>query len=116
MHPDPSFDRETRAIRKCNARMRKRSLGNWGLEVAPLAFGGNVFGWTSSERTSFKLLDARIIQKREFVALLMVHRQIFRMRCSGRMRRTLECDHEHRDVAARLSKAAGEVESDSDVC
>jgi hypothetical protein len=39
-------------------RMKKRSLGNSGLEVAPLAFGGNVFGWTADERTSFKLLDA----------------------------------------------------------
>src|SRR6266536_1383947 len=38
--------------------MRKRSLGNSGLEVSPLAFGGNVFGWTVDERTSFKLLDA----------------------------------------------------------
>jgi aryl-alcohol dehydrogenase-like predicted oxidoreductase len=28
------------------------------LEVAPLAFGGNVFGWTADEKTSFKLLDA----------------------------------------------------------
>jgi aryl-alcohol dehydrogenase-like predicted oxidoreductase len=52
------FDRETRAIRKCNTRMRKRSLRNSGLEVAPLAFGGSVFGWTADERTSFKLLDA----------------------------------------------------------
>jgi len=38
--------------------MKKRSLGNSGLEVAPLAFGGNVFGWTADERTSFRLLDA----------------------------------------------------------
>jgi aryl-alcohol dehydrogenase-like predicted oxidoreductase len=38
--------------------MRKRSLGNSGLEVAPLALGGNVFGWTADERMSFKLLDA----------------------------------------------------------
>src|SRR6476646_5879639 len=37
--------------------MKKRSLGNSGLEVAPLAFGGNVFGWTADERTSFRLLD-----------------------------------------------------------
>src|SRR5438309_1121192 len=29
--------------------MRKRSLGNSGLEIAPLAFGGNVFGWTVDE-------------------------------------------------------------------
>lgn len=38
--------------------MRKRRLGNSGLEVAPLAFGGNVFGWTVDEPTAFKLLDA----------------------------------------------------------
>ena len=38
--------------------MQKRKLGNSGLEVAPLAFGGNVFGWTADEPTSFKLLDA----------------------------------------------------------
>jgi aryl-alcohol dehydrogenase-like predicted oxidoreductase len=35
-------------------------LGNSGLEVAPLAFGGNVFGWTVDEGTSFRLLDAFI--------------------------------------------------------
>lgn len=38
--------------------MNKRKLGNSGLEVAPLAFGGNVFGWTVDEPASFKLLDA----------------------------------------------------------
>ena len=38
--------------------MKKRKLGNSGLEVAPLAFGGNVFGWTADEPTSFALLDA----------------------------------------------------------
>ena len=38
--------------------MLKRKLGNSGLEVAPLAFGGNVFGWTIDEETSFRLLDA----------------------------------------------------------
>lgn len=38
--------------------MNKRKLGNTGLEVAPLAFGGNVFGWTADEATSFELLDA----------------------------------------------------------
>ncbi len=38
--------------------MKKRALGNSGLEVAPLALGGNVFGWTTDERTTFKILDA----------------------------------------------------------
>ncbi|EHP43249.1 aldo/keto reductase [Cupriavidus basilensis OR16] len=35
-----------------------RKLGRSGLEVSPLAFGGNVFGWSADEATSFKLLDA----------------------------------------------------------
>jgi aryl-alcohol dehydrogenase-like predicted oxidoreductase len=35
-----------------------RPLGRTGLQVAPLAFGGNVFGWTADEATSFGLLDA----------------------------------------------------------
>ena len=38
--------------------MQQRPLGRSGLTVAPLAFGGNVFGWTADEATSFKLLDA----------------------------------------------------------
>src|SRR5579864_2564346 len=37
--------------------MKKRKLGHSPLEVAPLAFGGNVFGWTVDEATSFSLLD-----------------------------------------------------------
>lgn len=35
-----------------------RPLGNSGLSVAPLIFGGNVFGWTADRPTSFALLDA----------------------------------------------------------
>ena len=38
--------------------MKKRMLGRTGIAVAPLAFGGNVFGWTADEPTSFRLLDA----------------------------------------------------------
>jgi aryl-alcohol dehydrogenase-like predicted oxidoreductase len=38
--------------------MQKRKLGNTGFEVAPLALGGNVFGWTAGEIISFRLLDA----------------------------------------------------------
>jgi aryl-alcohol dehydrogenase-like predicted oxidoreductase len=37
--------------------MKKRKLGNSGIEVSPLAFGGNVFGWSVDEATSFSLLD-----------------------------------------------------------
>jgi aryl-alcohol dehydrogenase-like predicted oxidoreductase len=38
--------------------MQSRQLGKSGLHVAPLAFGGNVFGWTADAATSFSLLDA----------------------------------------------------------
>ena len=38
--------------------MIKRRLGNSGIEVGTWALGGNVFGWTADEATSFKLLDA----------------------------------------------------------
>ncbi|MEP7283208.1 MAG: aldo/keto reductase [Rubrivivax sp.] len=35
-----------------------RPLGRSGLQVAPLVLGGNVFGWTADEATSFAVLDA----------------------------------------------------------
>jgi aryl-alcohol dehydrogenase-like predicted oxidoreductase len=38
--------------------MTLRPLGRSALQVSPLCFGGNVFGWTVDERTSFSLLDA----------------------------------------------------------
>ncbi len=38
--------------------MELRRLGRTDLSIAPLVFGGNVFGWTADERTSFALLDA----------------------------------------------------------
>ncbi|MEQ5840299.1 aldo/keto reductase [Paraburkholderia acidicola] len=38
--------------------MQKRLIGNSSVEVAPLVFGGNVFGWTVDEATSFSILDA----------------------------------------------------------
>lgn len=38
--------------------MKLRSLGRTGLQIPPLVFGGNVFGWTVDEKVSFSLLDA----------------------------------------------------------
>jgi aryl-alcohol dehydrogenase-like predicted oxidoreductase len=38
--------------------MQSRPLGRSGLQVPPLCFGGNVFGWTADETTSGRLLDA----------------------------------------------------------
>ena len=40
------------------AKIEKRAVGNSGLKVAPLALGGNVFGWTADEAASFRILDA----------------------------------------------------------
>lgn len=38
--------------------MQYRQLGQSELDVAPLALGGNVFGWTADEKASFAILDA----------------------------------------------------------
>ena len=38
--------------------MTKRKLGNTDLNIVPIVFGGNVFGWTIDQQQSFKVLDA----------------------------------------------------------
>ena len=38
--------------------MDMRSLGRSGIDIPPLVIGGNVFGWTADEATSFSILDA----------------------------------------------------------
>lgn len=38
--------------------MQMRALGRSGLQVPPVVFGGNVFGWTADKAASFRLLDA----------------------------------------------------------
>jgi aryl-alcohol dehydrogenase-like predicted oxidoreductase len=38
--------------------MEKRRFGQSDLQLAPLMLGGNVFGWTIDEKTSFGILDA----------------------------------------------------------
>jgi aryl-alcohol dehydrogenase-like predicted oxidoreductase len=47
--------------------MEKRELGKSGIKVNPLAFGGNVFGWTIDEKTSFALLDAFVDGGLDFI-------------------------------------------------
>ncbi|MGY5847209.1 aldo/keto reductase [Salegentibacter sp. HM20] len=37
--------------------MKKRQLGTTSIEIPPIIFGGNVFGWTLSEKESFEMLD-----------------------------------------------------------
>lgn len=47
--------------------MKMRQLGKPAIEVAPLMLGGNVFGWTADEATSFKILDAFVAAGLNFI-------------------------------------------------
>jgi len=47
--------------------MQRRKLGESGLDVSLLCFGGNVFGWTADEQTSFELLDAFVAAGMNFI-------------------------------------------------
>ncbi|MFT3801084.1 MAG: aldo/keto reductase [Burkholderiaceae bacterium] len=47
--------------------MKRCELGRSGLEVSRLCFGGNVFGWTADEATSFSLLDALVDAGVDFI-------------------------------------------------
>lgn len=47
--------------------MEKRRLGKSSIEVAPLTFGGNVFGWTVDEAMSFRLLDGFVAAGFNFI-------------------------------------------------
>ncbi|MEF9677823.1 aldo/keto reductase [Pectobacterium aroidearum] len=44
-----------------------RELGRSGIVVPPFSFGGNVFGWTVDESTSFSLLDALLAHRLNFI-------------------------------------------------
>jgi aryl-alcohol dehydrogenase-like predicted oxidoreductase len=47
--------------------MTKRQLGKSGIKVVPLMLGGNVFGWTADEATSFKILDSFVAAGLNFI-------------------------------------------------
>ena len=47
--------------------MNHRPLGRSGLQVSALCLGGNVFGWTADEATSFRLLDAWVDAGMNFI-------------------------------------------------
>lgn len=47
--------------------MSKRTLGNSGIAVEPLTLGGNVFGWSADEATSFAVLDAFVGEGLNFI-------------------------------------------------
>jgi aryl-alcohol dehydrogenase-like predicted oxidoreductase len=47
--------------------MQRRRLGGSELQVSALCFGGNVFGWTADEPTSFRVLDAFVAAGMNFI-------------------------------------------------
>jgi aryl-alcohol dehydrogenase-like predicted oxidoreductase len=47
--------------------MQFRELGRSGLSVSTICLGGNVFGWTADEATSFRLLDAWVDAGMNFI-------------------------------------------------
>ena len=47
--------------------MKLRQIGNSQVQVAPLMFGGNVFGWTIDAATSFGILDAFVAHGFNFI-------------------------------------------------
>src|SRR5947209_9178599 len=51
----------------CGEIMQKRTIGRSELRIAPLMFGGNVFGWTADEATSFSILDAFVDAGLDFI-------------------------------------------------
>ena len=70
-----------------------------GIEIAPLMFGGNVFGWTADEATSFKLLDAFVDAGFNFIDTADVYSQLGAGPQGRRVR-----DH-HRQVAEGARRA-----------
>ncbi|XBS68751.1 aldo/keto reductase [Acerihabitans sp. KWT182] len=47
--------------------MKTRTLGRSGIAVPALCFGGNVFGWTIDQSTSFSILDALVDKGLNFI-------------------------------------------------
>src|SRR5689334_10990772 len=47
--------------------MERRTLGRSGIDIAPLVLGGNVFGWSADEATSFAVLDAFVGEGLDFI-------------------------------------------------
>jgi aryl-alcohol dehydrogenase-like predicted oxidoreductase len=58
----PNFPAPSNVLLSCQtilgkAMTTKRQLGTSEIQIAPLALGGNVFGWTIDQPTSFQILD-----------------------------------------------------------
>ena len=82
-------DRRRRAER--GETMEKRRLGKSGLEIAPLVFGGNVFGWTADERRR-----SRCSTLRRAASMRRHGRRLFALGARQHRRRVRD---DHRQVA-----------------
>ena len=63
--------------------MDTRALGRSGLQVSPVCLGGNVFGWTADEPTSFRLLDAWVDAGMNFIDTADVYSRWVRGHAGG---------------------------------
>ena len=57
--------------------MKLRQLGDSQMQVAPLMFGGNVFGWTADAPTSYSILDAFVAHRFNFIDTADVYSRWF---------------------------------------
>ena len=80
--------------------MQKRRLGRTGLEIAPLVFGGNVFGWTADAKTSFALLDRFV----EAGFNTIDTADVYSAWASGNKGRRIRDDHRRLDEEPRQSR------------
>ena len=55
------------ALKTLLTNMEKREIGSSGIKVYPFALGGNVFGWTIDEQTSFNVLDGFLDAGLDFI-------------------------------------------------
>lgn len=93
----------------------RRMLGRTGFEVAPLAFGGNVFGWTADEAASFAVLDAYVAGGGNFIDTAEVYSRWVPGHQGGEsetiLGRWLQA-RKHRDrvvIATKVGSAMGEA-------
>jgi hypothetical protein len=92
--------------------MKNRKLGRSGISIAPLVLGGNVFGWTADEPTSFAILD-RFVDP-DFNAIDTSIRLLLRI-CAGQCRRRVGNHHRQMVETSRPSQRCGDHDKGGNV-
>jgi len=87
--------------------MQHRTIGTSDLKVAPLVFGGNVFGWTADERTSFSLLDAFVDHGLNFIDTADVYSEGLSEQILGQALRDLKVPRESVIIATKVRGRTG---------